>query len=101
MTSAITVKTVSTIVGIFMLLGGIGYGIAQTLGLYATKIALAQTDAKANYGLHALLERAIAEVTKLKGKSAMEKTADDWEQIRFLRGEIRRLRTLISGAGSN
>jgi len=95
---SISVKTLSVIVGLVLALGGVGYGIANQLGLYATQDQLAQTDAKATYGLHVLLQRAIAEFTQLKGKPEIEKTNDDWDQIKFLRGEILRLRGLISGA---
>ena len=95
----ISVKTLSIIGALLLSIGGAGYGIANQLGLYATKDQLAQTDAKATYGLHVLLQRVIAELTQLKGKTVDEINVDDTEQIHFLRGEILRLRGLISGAG--
>ena len=98
--NSISVKALATIVGIVLTLAGAGYGFAQVLATKASKIALAQTDAKANYGLHALLARVIAEVTLLKDKPEADKTADDWDQITFLRVEIQRLRKLISGGGT-
>ena len=97
MTTSISVKTLSAIIGIVLVLGGAGYGIANQLGLYATKDELAQTDAKATYGLHVLLQRAIAELTLLQSKTELEKTREDFDQIVFLRKEITRIRGLISG----
>ena len=98
--NSISVKALSTVVAVVMAIAGVGYGFAEVLATKASKIALAQTDAKANYGLHALLARVIAELAILKNKSEADKTADDWDQITFLRTEIQRLRNLISGGGS-
>ena len=53
MKNSISVKALSVTVGLVLTLIGAGWQASRVL---ATKTELAQTDAKANYGLHALLD---------------------------------------------
>ena len=99
------VLPVLALIGGALTLAGAGWGASEILATKATKIELAQfaekaaaetaiADAKATYALQARLERNVAELVLIKAKA--EKTADDWDQIVFLRSEIGRLRKLIS-----
>lgn len=87
------IKGIAALVGVFTIVGAI-YGTSQ---VFATKVELAQTDAKADYSLFALLAEASAQLTRLKDKPAAEKTVEDWKQIAFLEKQTERLRNLISG----
>ena len=88
------IVTAIAILGGIVTVAGAGWSAAL---VFATKVELAQTDAKADYSLFALLDRAVASITRLKDKPAAKKTVDDYKQIDFLDKEIERLRKLISG----
>ncbi len=89
------IVTAVAILGGIVTVAGAGWGAAL---VFATKVELAQTDAKADYSLFVLLDRAVASLTRIKDKPATSKTVDDWKQIDFLEQEVVRLRKLISGA---
>jgi len=92
MKNSISVKALGVTVGLVLTLIGAGWQASRVL---ATKTELAQTDAKADYALQALLERTIAKVTLLENKVNL--TAGELQLLAFYRTEVRRIQSLISG----
>lgn len=85
------IATLSTVVGLVTTLGGGGYWAATTL---ADKESVQLVAVKADYAIDKHIEYLLAQIARLEAKP---KTADDREQLRYLRDELERLRKIRRG----
>ncbi|GMQ79400.1 MAG: hypothetical protein BMS9Abin02_1988 [Anaerolineae bacterium] len=95
-----TIKMMISLVGLVTTLSGAGWWASQTLATndrvdeaeQQTKLV----ESKADYSLDIHIQSLMAQIERIRAK--VEKSPDDYEQIRYLRGEIARIRRMKSGA---
>ena len=83
------IKQLSLIVSLVLTLAGAGWWAATTL---ATSDQVTIAESKADYSLDLHIQSLNAQLGRLMAKK--NKTQDDRDQIRWLRDEIKRLRTI-------
>ena len=86
------IATLSAIVGLLGTVGGGGIWLATT---YATNEELQVVASKAEYALDKQMELILTQINRLEAKK--NKTQDDYEQLRYLRSELKRLREIRRG----
>lgn len=88
-----TVISLSTLV---TAIGGGGFWFATELNTKADHSEVQVVSAKADYALDKQIEYILAQINKLVAKK--NKTPDDFEQLRYLREELKRLREIRRGS---
>ncbi len=86
------IATLATLVSMVGAIGGGGYWFKSELDTRATKEALQVVASKAEYSLDVQMEYLLSQINRLQAKP--NKTQDDYEQLRYLRSELRRLRQI-------
>jgi len=86
------ISQISAIIGLIIPLAGAGWWASETLAGKADKEDVRIVAAKADTALDTQIEYLIAKVTRLEQKKY--KSRYDIEEIKYLRGQIERLRKL-------
>lgn len=86
------IATLSTVAGLIATVGGGGYWAANNL---ADKAEVQVVAVKADFAIDKHAEYLLAQINRLESKRG--KTAEDLEQLRYLREELKRLREIRQG----
>jgi len=89
------IPTLSTVVGLVATLGGGGYWFATELEAKASKDYMQVVESKADYSLDKNMEYILTQINRIEAKP--NKTQYDYEQLKYLRSELARLRQIRTG----